>query len=82
MLILAPKSDPYCYPSCIHDLRRTFATMMSELGCPPYVVEKMPGHQMIGVMAHYNLHAYMDDQKHWVQLWENKLSEVMGEAFG
>ncbi|ADU69479.1 site-specific integrase [Pantoea sp. At-9b] len=66
----------------LHDLRRTFATMMSELGCPPYVVEKLLGHQMIGVMAHYNLHDYMDDQRRWVKVWEDKLSEIMGEQFG
>lgn len=66
----------------LHDLRRTFATMMSALGCPPYVVEKLLGHQMAGVMVHYNLHDYMDDQKHWVKVWEDKLSEIVGEEFG
>lgn len=66
----------------LHDLRRTFATMLSELGCPPYVVEKLLGHQMIGVMAHYNLHDYLDDQRHWVRVWEEKLSEIMKEPFG
>jgi len=65
----------------LHDLRRTFATMISELGCPPYVVEKLLGHQMIGVMAHYNLHDYMEDQRHWVRVWEEKLTEIMKEPF-
>lgn len=52
----------------LRDLRRTFATMVSELGCPPYVLEKLLGHQMIGVMDHYNLHDYLDDQRHWVRV--------------
>lgn len=62
----------------LHDLRRTFATSVSELGCPPHVVEKLLGHQMMGVMAHYNLHDYIDDQRHWVGVWEQKLTEVIG----
>lgn len=45
----------------LHDMRRTIATNLSELGCPPHVIEKLLGHQMVGVMAHYNLHDYIDD---------------------
>lgn len=32
----------------LHDLRRTVATRLSELGAPPHVIEKLLGHQMGG----------------------------------
>lgn len=65
----------------LHDMRRTIATNLSELGCPPHVVEKLLGHQMVGVMAHYNLHDYIDDQKHWLRVWQSHLEEIIGEPF-
>lgn len=65
----------------LHDLRRTIATTLSELGAPPHVIEKILGHQMVGVMAHYNLHDYIDDQKHWLRVWQSHLEKVIGEPF-
>ncbi|MBW5640398.1 DUF4102 domain-containing protein [Klebsiella pneumoniae] len=65
----------------MHDLRRTIATTLSELGAPPHVIEKILGHQMVGVMAHYNLHDYIDDQKHWLRVWQSHLEKVIGEPF-
>ena len=65
----------------LHDMRRTIATNLSELGCPPHVIEKLLGHQMVGVMAHYNLHDYIDDQKHWLRVWQSHLEEIIGEPF-
>ena len=63
----------------LHDMRRTIATNLSELGCPPHVIEKLLGHQMVGVMAHYNLHDYIDDQKHWLRVWQSHLEKIIGE---
>lgn len=60
----------------MHDLRRTLATKLSEQGCPPHVVEKILGHAMAGVMAHYNLHDYMDDQRKWLSVWEDYVKKV------
>lgn len=65
-------------PWSLHDLRRTLATKLSELGCPPHAIEKILGHQMAGVMAHYNLHDYMDDQRHWLAVWEEYVGKVTG----
>ncbi|CAI2069201.1 tyrosine-type recombinase/integrase [Serratia quinivorans] len=62
----------------MHDLRRTLATKLSEQGCPPHVIEKILGHQLAGVMAHYNLHDYMDDQRHWLGVWEGYVKGVTG----
>lgn len=63
----------------LHDMRRTITTTLSELGCPPHVIEKILGHQMIGVMAHYNLHDYIDDQKKWLKIWDDHLASILGE---
>ena len=62
----------------LHDLRRTVATRLSELGAPPHVVEKLLGHHMPGVMARYNLHDYLDDQRHWLAVWQNHLEKLIG----
>lgn len=62
----------------LHDLRRTVATRLSELGAPPHVIEKLLGHQMGGVMAIYNLHDYLVDQHHWLAVWLEHLETVVG----
>lgn len=62
----------------LHDLRRTVATRLSELGAPPHVIEKILGHHMGGVMAVYNLHDYMDDQRAWLKVWHDHLVKLIG----
>lgn len=61
----------------LHDLRRTVATRLSELGAPPHVIEKLLGHQMSGVMARYNLHDYINDQHEWLKVWTDHLGRVL-----
>ncbi|GKW21859.1 integrase [Pectobacterium araliae] len=61
----------------IHDFRRTIATKLSEMGCPPHVIEKILGHKMVGVMAHYNLHDYIDDQRHWLGIWNEYIMRTV-----
>lgn len=63
----------------LHDLRRTVATRLSELGAPPHVIEKLLGHQMGGVMARYNLHDYLSDQHQWLKVWLEHLEKVVGQ---
>ncbi len=65
-------------PWSLHDLRRTVATRLSELGAPPHVIEKLLGHQMGGVMARYNLHDYLADQHQWLKIWLEHLEKVVG----
>ena len=43
-----------------HDLRRTFSTMLGELGVPPHIVEAALGHVVGGVLAStYNKAVYL-----------------------
>jgi integrase len=45
-----------------HDLRRTCATKLAELGTAPHVVEKILNHTLEGVMAVYNRFDYMPER--------------------
>lgn len=57
----------------LHDLRRTIDTSLSEIGIPPYIIEKMLGHKLAGVMAVYNKHDYIKDQEKAYLTWYDYL---------
>lgn len=59
-----------------HDLRRTFATRLSDLGVMPHVIEKMLDHKMEGVMAVYNRADYWPERVAAQQVWEQKIAEL------
>ncbi len=46
-----------------HDFRRSISTICSELGAAPHVVEKMLGHDLGGILAVYNKHDWLSEQK-------------------
>lgn len=52
-----------------HDFRRTLSTRLSEENILPHVTEKMLGHELQGVMAVYNKHDWLEDQKKAYALW-------------
>lgn len=56
-----------------HDFRRTLATRLSEEGVAPHVVEKMLGHELGGVLAVYNKHDWLAEQKDAYELYADKL---------
>ncbi len=53
----------------VHDFRRTLSTRLSEREVLPHVTEKMLGHELQGVMAVYNKHDWIDEQKLAYELW-------------
>lgn len=59
-----------------HDLRRTMATRLADVGIAPYVVEKMLNHQMEGVMSIYNRSEYMIERKAAWEKWAEILTDV------
>ncbi|MGL5468654.1 MAG: tyrosine-type recombinase/integrase, partial [Shewanella sp.] len=61
----------------MHDMRRTLSTRLSEERVLPQVTEKMLGHRMAGVMAIYNLHDWIDEQREAYELWDKKLMEAV-----
>ena len=60
-----------------HDLRRTAATRMNDLGIAPHVVEKILNHSLQGVMAVYNKAEYADERTAAMQTWGDALERIV-----
>ncbi|MBD2792331.1 tyrosine-type recombinase/integrase [Xenorhabdus sp. 42] len=56
-----------------HDFRRSLATHLSNEGIAPHVIEKMLGHELVGGMAVYNKHDWIDEQKAAYELYADKI---------
>ena len=63
-----------------HDLRRTMATHMAEMGVMPHIVEKCLNHKMGGVMEIYNRADYLDEKRAAWRLWHRKLLRLRKKA--
>ena len=63
-----------------HDLRRTFASRLSDLGVMPHVIEKMLDHKMEGVMAVYNRAEFWPERVAAQRLWGFKIAELRRKA--
>lgn len=61
-----------------HDLRRTLRTRLAEIGVSDIVAERVLGHKLQGMMAIYNRHAYDVEKLKALQLWEQRLQEILG----
>lgn len=48
-------------------------TNLSGEGVAPHVTEKMLGHELTGVMAVYNKHDWLDEQKEAYELYAEKI---------
>ncbi|WP_250601885.1 tyrosine-type recombinase/integrase [Serratia marcescens] len=65
-------------PWTLHDLRRSFATKLNELGIAPHVVEQLLGHTMPGVMAIYNRSQYLPEKLDALNKWIDRLEVLAG----
>lgn len=66
-------------PWTLHDLRRTCATNLAELGVPPYVVERLLNHvtgTISGVAAIYNRYSFLEEMRAAIELWEGRLRSL------
>lgn len=63
-----------------HDLRRTCATKLAELGTPPHVVEKILNHTLDGVLAVYNRFDYMPERIIALDNWSARLCVMEQES--
>lgn len=64
----------------LHDLRRTFATTMAELGTAPHVLERLLNHtggQVSGVAAIYNRATYLPEMRTAIEKYELHLKKVL-----
>jgi len=67
----------------LHDLRRTVATNLASLGTPIHVTEKILNHvsgSISGVAAIYNRHAYFDEMREALTMWEQRVQAVCKHA--
>lgn len=64
----------------LHDLRRTFATRLAEIGTPIHVVEKLLNHisgTTGGLVGVYQRHQYWPEQVAAVAAWDRRLQQLL-----
>ncbi len=75
----------------LHDLRRTFATRLAELGVLPHVIERLLNHRLGSISNQtqsivtqvaevYNLATFLPEMRAAIDLWEQKLSRFLRET--
>jgi integrase len=64
-------------PWVIHDLRRTGRTHLSALPVPDLVRELVIAHAKPGLHKVYDRHAYLDEKRHALELWEARLLDIV-----
>jgi len=64
---------------CIHDLRRTMRTNISDesLGISFEVAEAMVAHKKKGLNAVYNMYEYRDEKRAGFEAWHAKLDRIV-----
>jgi integrase len=63
-----------------HDLRRSFATRLSDLGVQPHVIECLLNHVggfRAGVAATYNRASYTNEKKQALLIWDEHIASVV-----
>lgn len=69
------------YPHFVpHDFRRTIVTRLSEMEVMPHVTEKMLGHELGGIMAIYNKHDWVEEQRKGYQLYWDTIEGLLSRA--
>jgi hypothetical protein len=64
-------------PFVLHDLRRTMRTGLSALPIADMVRELVIAHAKPGLHRVYDQHAYLDEKRHALQLWAQKLRSII-----
>jgi integrase len=67
-------------PWRLHDIRRTVASGMAEIGIAPHVIEKVLNHstgQISGVAAVYNRYAYTEEKRTALVAWSRALEAIV-----
>ncbi|PHM60445.1 integrase [Xenorhabdus stockiae] len=62
----------------LHDLRRTLATKLNDMGVAPHVVEQLLGHALPGIMAIYNKSQYLTEKLDALNQWCEQLDVLAG----
>jgi integrase len=65
----------------LHDLRRTFATRLAEMGVAPHVIERLLNHvtgTLSPIALVYNKARYLDEMRAAIDLWDTHISTLTG----
>jgi len=60
-----------------HDLRRTAATFMSQLGIMDEIIDAVLNHTKQGIIRTYNLNRYDTEKQMALEAWELKLKSIV-----
>lgn len=60
-----------------HDLRRTVATRMAELGIMEEIIDRVLNHSRRGIIRVYNHYAYDREIQGALEVWERKLTGII-----
>jgi integrase len=61
----------------VHDIRRSVATRMGDLGVQPHVIEAVLNHQRAGVAGIYNKSPYANEVRAALALWEDHIRALV-----
>ncbi|MGR9154842.1 tyrosine-type recombinase/integrase [Rhizobium leguminosarum] len=64
-------------PFTLHDLRRTLATRLGDLGVAPHTVEAILNHARVGVASHYNHARYEKEKREALLRWERHIKKII-----
>ena len=67
-------------PWRFHDLRRTGATHMAELGVSRFVIERVLNHADPTVTGGYDQHRYLPEKRLALETWARKLETLIGRS--
>lgn len=60
-----------------HDLRRTAATFMSQIGFMDEIIDAVLNHTKQGIIRTYNLNRYDNEKQQALEAWERKLNGII-----
>lgn len=63
-----------------HDLRRTAATFMSQIGFMDEVIDAVLNHSKQGIIRTYNLNRYDKEKQQALEAWERKLNNIINDT--
>jgi integrase len=68
-------------PFTLHDFRRTVRTWAANLKAP-HIAERVLYHAQPGIVAKYDVHAYLDEKREALEKWAAHLAKTQAKSGG